>query len=295
MRILITGASGMLGSVLAKELSTHFDVFGTWTASCEAIPKYKKFNLQVNSYEELIEWANPNVIIHCAAITDVDYCESHIYDAFDVNSFSVEKLLSATTNDVKIIYISTDAIFSKENSPSCEDTSPSPASIYGKSKELWEFLLKKSKRKYFVIRTTIIWFGRGTRKPSFIEWIIESIKQNKKIKLFTDALFSPITIWDLTCEIDFLLKNHPNESGTLHISWNFSCSKYDFWVSFLKELWISYNDFIERQLLKDFSQSSNRSFNQILNCNFYQSKYNRSLPTLESTILSIKSHYYGEH
>ena len=110
-RILITGASGMLGSNLALALSKKHKVFGNGGSKILLPFDYRVFDLSDKSYKKLIDWSKPDLIIHCAAITDVNYCQQNSLDAYTINGFSMEKLISSTDKNVKIIYISTDAVF----------------------------------------------------------------------------------------------------------------------------------------------------------------------------------------
>ena len=111
MRILVTGASGMLGSTLAVELSRKHEVFGTGSSDISLPIDYRIFDLSNGSYDELINWSQPELIIHCAAITNGNYCQGNPLKAFEINGVSVKKFLNATNNKTKIIYISTDAVF----------------------------------------------------------------------------------------------------------------------------------------------------------------------------------------
>ena len=156
MRILITGASGMLGSSLAVELSKKHKVFGTGNSHISIPVDYRIFDLSNDSYDELIEWCRPELIIHCAAITNGNFCQSNPFDAFNINGFSVRKLINATDEKVKFIYISTDSVFPSKLSFAKENDFTAPETIYGKSKELGEFFLLNSSRNFLIIRTIIL-------------------------------------------------------------------------------------------------------------------------------------------
>ena len=104
MRILVTGASGMLGSCLCLELSKKHQVYGTGNSLINLPFNYKAFDLLNENYDELIKWSNPELIIHCAALTNANYCQSNYLEAFRINAFSVKKLIQSTNDNVKIIY-----------------------------------------------------------------------------------------------------------------------------------------------------------------------------------------------
>ena len=289
--ILITGASGMLGSSLVNDLKNQFNIYATGNSFFkEQHTKFMKFDLKSDCYLELIEWANPDVIIHCAALTNGNFCEENPKDAFDINGISVQKFLKSTNNDVKIIYISTDAVFPSSLNLAKESDCVFPENVYGKSKELGEFFLKTSiDRSYTIIRTTIVGLNLNTNKLGFAEWIINSSKESKQIGLFTDVLFSPISIWDLINEIKFLIKTDNINSEVLHIAGEL-CTKYDFGCKLLDKLNISKKTLC-KTLISSYKDRAKRSNDQSLDSSYYSEKYQRELVSLDQTILKLKAHY----
>ena len=289
-RILVTGASGMLGSSLATALSKKYKVFGTGYSNISLPVEYKVFDLKMDSYKQLIDWSQPEVIIHCAALTNGNYCENNFNDAFNINGISVKKLIDNTKENVKIIYISTDAVFSSELNMAKENDCTGPENIYGKSKALGEFFLINSNRDYLILRTTIVGLNNFRDKAGFVEWIIDSVKNKKTIPLFDDVLFTPITIWDFIKEIIHLLDKNSNKSEILHICGSENVTKYDFGISLMKELNLD-KQYIKKELITNFKQRAKRSNDQTLDCSYYQKKYKRILPNLSKTVKSIKLNY----
>jgi len=292
MRILITGASGMLGATIVNMLSKKFVVFATGNSEYELIDcEYKIFDLLNDNYDELINWSKPDLIIHSGALTNGNYCKGNPLEAFCVNGLSVKKLIDASNDSVKIIYISTDAVFPSERHMAKEVNPVSPENIYGKSKELGEFFLTTSNRSYAIIRTTIVGLNENNKKSGFLEWIINSSINNVHIDLFGDVLFTPISIWNLTNEIAFLIENDKISSEILHIAGNSLCTKYEFGISVLKGLGLSVK-FINKSSIMEFPDRAKRCVDQSLNSTFYQKKYGRILPNLEQTVNTIKHYYY---
>ena len=290
MRILVTGASGMLGSTLAIGLSKKHKVFGTGSSDISLPINYRIFDLSNDSYKELIDWSQPELIIHCAAITNGNYCQQYPLKAFEINGVSIQKFLNATNKKVKIIYISTDAVFPSSIHLAKELDCVSPENVYGKSKELGEFFLKTSiDRSYTIIRTTIFGLNLNTNKTGFAEWIINTAKERKELGLFTDVLFTPISIWDLVNEISFLIDTDNINSESLHIAGEL-CTKFEFGYRLLDKLNISTKT-LSKSLISSFKDRAKRSNDQSLDSSYYSEKYQRELISLDQTILKLKEHY----
>ena len=281
----------MLGATLANELKSNYHVFATGNSNFkEQNSKYRKFDLKSESYKELIEWSNPDIIIHCGAITNGNYCEENPNEAMDINGISMQKFLHATKNEVRIIYISTDAVFPSSLHLAKELDCISPENVYGKSKELGEFFLKTSiDRSYTIIRTTIFGLNLNTNKIGFAEWIINTAKEHKELGLFTDVLFTPISIWDLANEIKFLIKTDNINSESLHIAGEL-CTKFEFGYRLLDKLNISTKT-LSKALISSYKDRAKRSNDQSLDSSYYSEKYQRKLVNLDQTILKLKAHY----
>lgn len=290
MRILVTGVSGMLGSSLVIELSQKHEVFGTGNSPMEIPIPYKPFDLSQESYDELIRWSQPHVIVHCAALTHGNYCQNNPLEAFNINGYSLQKFMDATDDNVNIIYISTDAVFPSRLHMAKETDCPSPENIYGKSKELGEFFLLNSNRQFTIVRTTILGFNSHRNKQGFLEWIINSVKSDEEISLFDDVLFTPITIWDFIKEIDFLIDEGSYSEKVLHIAGREACTKYTFGIAMLEALSLS-TDVVKKGYISSFEARAKRSNDQTLDCNFYQQRFDRTLPKLKNTINTIKEFY----
>lgn len=289
--ILVTGASGMLGATLVKVLSKKFEIYGTGNSEYKDCPvPYKQFDLSSSSYKELISWSNPDIIIHCGALTNGNYCNEKPLEAFNVNGVSVRNFIEATGENVEIVYISTDAVFPSKLHLAKEVDTVSPENVYGKSKELGEFFLLNSDRKYTIVRTTIVGLNENKLKSGFVEWIINSSLKKESIGLFNDVIFTPISIWDLAIELEFLMTNNLINSEIIHIAGQKYCTKYEFGVNLLEALNISTTK-VEKGAIASFSDRAKRCADQSIDVSYYQQKYDRILPSLEKTIQTIKENY----
>ncbi len=280
----------MLGSSLCLKLSETNEVFGTGNSAINLPVRYKIFDLLNENYDELINWSNPDLIIHCAALTNGNYCQENYLDAFSINSFSIQKLLVSSNDSVKFIYISTDAVYPSYLNLAKESDCILPENIYGKSKELGEFFLRLSNRKFVIIRTTIVGQNIYTNKISFVDWIINSAKSKESIGLFDDVLFTPISIWMFIDELNQIIDQDFFSNETINLSGSEPISKFQFGKLLIDKFSLDSN-FVRKSLISQFSSRSGRSNNQSLDCSKYELIFSRKLPDIEQTIQNIYLNY----
>lgn len=292
-RLLITGATGMLGATLFKIFRKEYEVFATGSSvnPLEFIDNYLEFDLSYSKYDKLIEWSQPDVIIHCAALTNGNYCDQHPNKALDINGLSLEKLINALLKDTHIIYISSDAVFSNNMHNANENDCVNPQSVYGKSKELGEFFLKHSQSTYTIVRTTIVGLNQNKNKQGFVEWIINSSINKEEITLFDDVIFTPITIWNLADNLKYIINNKEKFSkSTIHISGSEICTKYDFGIALLNKLNLPSSN-VKKGKIIDYIDRAKRSTDQTLNSKLFEKLSEIKLPDLKQTIQEIKINY----
>jgi UDP-4-amino-4,6-dideoxy-N-acetyl-beta-L-altrosamine transaminase/dTDP-4-dehydrorhamnose reductase len=282
MRVLITGASGMLGATLVEKWEDIFEVYATDKTrfSRSAQKNFLSFDLTNDCYEDLLNWADPDVIVHCGAITNVDHCENHREQAFEVNGISVKKFLTANKN-TKLILISSDAVFPDGERFPSESDQPKPANVYGESKQLGEELILNFGEPHVVVRTTIIGKNINPNKKGFVDWIVESVIRGEKITLFKDVTFTPISIWHLADELEWLINNRI--SGVVHVAGGESINKFEFGVKICESLGLD-SSLIRKGSLEDMEFTAERSKDQTLDSTYYQEISGRTLPTLEDVI-----------
>jgi len=294
-KILITGASGMLGAYLALLWSTSkkYDIFATGKSffSPNSSYAFKQFDLQEKTYRQLSHWTNPDIIIHCAALTNMDYCEKNKKEAMLINGESVRKLNDVFPN-AKLIFLSTDAVLPVNFHLATERISTNPSTVYGKSKELGEKYLQAKTKNGLIIRTTIVGKNLNCQKQSFVEWIVYSLKKKKEITLFEDVLFTPITIWHFASELEWLIENQDKTlmPNILHIAGSELTSKYDFGFRLCKKLNLD-NSLMKKGQLNDMKSNVSRSHDQSLDISLYESLSQRKLPDVPDTIQLLVGHF----
>lgn len=224
-RVLITGCGGMLGEGVYKEffgkcnvLATDIDLNEDWLGMLDVRKK--------DEVEKVVNDFNPDYIIHLAALTDMEYCEKNIEDAYKTNSESVLFLSrEANKKNIPFLYISTAGIFDGEQETYKEDDLPNPLSIYGRSKYFGE-LIARSVPKSIVIRAGWMMGGGPVKDKKFINKIIKQInKGNKKIFALSDKLGVPCYTYDLARSIYYLLDSE--KFGLYHGACDGEASRYE--------------------------------------------------------------------
>ena len=289
MRVLITGASGMLGATLVEKWQDHYDIYATDKESFIENPakNFMEFDLLSSSYRSLITWARPNVIVHCAAITNVDICEEHPDQAMEVNAESVKKFLQSDAN-ARLIFISSDAVFPDRLPMATEKDQTSPENVYGKTKETGEKYIKDASGDHIAIRTTIVGKNINPSYQGFVEWIVNSVKNGKEIILFEDVLFTPITTWHLANEMEWVMRS--NISGIVHVAGGEPISKYDFGKKICEGLELD-TKLIRKGSMDNVKFNAKRSNDQTMDSGFYHSLSSRFLPSADETVDIIVEHF----
>ncbi len=230
MKVLITGCNGQLGTELQKQLHQGFSEIG---------PLPEKFKnatviatdvdtLDITDREEVMAFVRrhqPDVIISCAAYTNVDGCEQHPEDAFKVNALGPRNLaMAADRVGARIIHVSTDYVFSGNGDhPLDESEQPAPVSVYGKTKLLGEQYVRQFCHRHFIVRTA--WLYSYTGK-NFVFTMMNAGKKFGKLTVVNDQLGNPTNAADLAYHLLKLALTH--EYGVYHCTGKGICSWYDF-------------------------------------------------------------------
>lgn len=216
MKILITGSEGMLGTDLCNVLKDE-DLILT---------NHK--TLDITKYDEVLkkfESLKPDIIVNCAAMTDVDGCESQIDWAYQLNGEAVKNLALATKEiDGTLVHISTDYVFKGDKTrPLREDDELGPESVYGKSKLMGEEYIQEILDKYFILRTAWLY---GKNGPNFIEKMLSLSSQYDSLKVVEDQTGSPTFTVDLSHAIAEVVKS--DKYGIYHVTNKGSTTWYDY-------------------------------------------------------------------
>lgn len=211
MRILVTGASGLLG----QELCPMLDTIGAkyWATNS------KIFDItDTRMVNEIMNKVSLDLIIHLAAFTNVDLAEVNQKEAFKVNHIGTKNMAKiAKKLDVPIVYISTSSVFDgKTDKPHKTTDITNPINVYGMSKLMGEEEIRKITKKHYIIRTSTL-YGKGG--SNYIDAMLTYSMFNNNISVVDDQILSPTWTKDLCKEIiKIITGNKPY--GTYHIASN---------------------------------------------------------------------------
>ncbi len=205
-RILLTGSNGLLGQKLVGLISEipTIELFATAKNGNRLSIKtgYTFIEMDITNpiqVANVIDSVRPNVIIHTAAMTNVDQCESEKELCWEMNVNAVEYLVSACELiDCLLIHLSTDFIFDGEEGPYDETATPNPISYYGESKLAAEEILLASNIRWAIARTVLVYgIVSDMSRTNIILWVKKSLEDGKTIKVVTDQFRTPTLAEDL--------------------------------------------------------------------------------------------------
>ena len=230
MKLLITGASGLYGSKLA-ELATarNYEVYSGYSRDQPAYGTHIRFDVSdKNRVEETLKKVNPEVVLHAAALTDVDKCEINKELAWKINVEGTKNIAEAVkTSRTFIIYISTDYVFNGETGRYKETDTPEPINYYVLTKSKAEEIVKDLSAEYCITRVSVIYGASPSAgKVNFALWLLNKLKRNEQAKIVTDQWNSPTlntNMAEMTLEII-----ERKLTGTFHLSGATRISRYDF-------------------------------------------------------------------
>ncbi len=227
-KLLVTGGSGLLGSNMAKMAVGQYEVFATYYTHPVTIKgvNFSRIDLTDEKQQEAIEKIKPDIIVHTAALTNVDYCEAHPQKAYQHNVVAT-KLLAQTAQRLGayLVHISTDTVFDGFRGKYTEEDTPNPLNVYAKTKLQAERMVKEHCPKAAIIRTTIYGWNK-INKESLAEWMIHKFENHEHFPGFKDIDFTPLLVNDLA-DIIFAIITLKYE-GILHVGASEACSKLDF-------------------------------------------------------------------
>jgi len=224
-RIVVTGSSGLLGRGLMNALKGSYEVVGI----DRCVPEGQN-DLAVDLVEKeqtlrSILATAPSVVVHTAAETNVDRCETERALAQRINVEGTANLAAACARvGAKLIFISTDYVFNGRKGNYAETDEPDPISYYGITKLDAERIVQ-STSKWLIIRTSVL-YGWHPSKPNFVTWILKGLREHQTLKVVNDHVSSPTFAGNLADAIRKAIEL--NSQGLLHVAGSERISRFDF-------------------------------------------------------------------
>ena len=267
-KILITGCGGMLGDAFYKLYKDKYIVKATDIDLNEDWLKYLDVR-DFDQYKNIVEAFKPNIILHLAALTDLEYCEENQTNAYLTNTIAVENAVDlAKQVDATLVYISTAGIFDGKQELYDDWDLPNPINIYGRSKYMGEIYVEKNMDKYFVFRAGWMMGSGPSKDKKFIQKMMQQIKDGKKIlRVVDDKLGTPTYTYDFARNVINMLETE--FYGVYNLVCDQDCSRYD----------------VARELLKIFDLQDRIELEKV-GSDFFADEYFAPRPASEKLLCS---------
>lgn len=235
MKILVTGANGLLGQALVRQLlEKKHEVLATGKGPSRliiaALPNYSYKELDLTdgpTVQQFILDAKPEIIVHAAAMTQVDQCELDKPGCYNINVTATRFIIDAAKLiNARIVYVSTDFVFDGQNGPYSETDEPMPVNYYGSTKLVAEKAVMESGLSWAIARTILVY---GNSDPAgrlnIVGWIKQNLEMATPIKMVTDQHRTPTFVYDLAKGIVLIVEK--NATGIFHLSGEQSMTPYE--------------------------------------------------------------------
>ncbi|SMH72288.1 dTDP-4-dehydrorhamnose reductase [Candidatus Nitrosotalea okcheonensis] len=227
MKFLVTGSTGLIGTQIIKDLTkTGNEIYAGYHESkpLGGIP----VQLELTNNEDMlniVKEIQPDVILHLAAMTNVDRCEKEKKLASQINTIATKMLSEQSSNNNSFfVYVSTDYVFDGEHGLKSESDAPNPVNHYGYSKYQGELAVQNKASRWCIVRTSTP-FGIHDIKKSFPYFVIENLKERKEINILTDQYTSPTYVPNLSRMV--IEVSTRQIQGIFHLAGASRISRYD--------------------------------------------------------------------
>jgi len=282
MKLLITGASGLLGINLAMEAMREHEVVGVDRGKLLSAPfpvlKTNFFNR--NAFASALDSTQPDWVINCAALANLEECEKHPGQAKILNVDLPRELASACAErNIKFIHLSTDAVFDGTNENAyTEEDEPNPLGVYSQTKLDGERAVGPVNPQAIIARVNFYGWSLNGRR-SLGEFFVNSLSEGKNVNGFTDVIFCPMWVNHLSCTLIEMLEK--NLSGLYHIVGAQPMSKYEFGVEIARRFGLS-ESLISAQSVDRSSLTAARSHNLWLSIHKLSTDLGHEIPSFST-------------
>jgi dTDP-4-dehydrorhamnose reductase len=228
--ILITGASGLLGAhVLKQALGANQKVAGIANRYEFQLPGAEIYNVDLTDFaasRRIAAGVQPTAIVHCAAATNVDWCDDHPEQAHQLNVCASSSLAQlAQEIGARFVYVSTDSVFDGDRGNYSETDAPCPCNVYARTKLLGEQEVLRIHPSALIVRVNFYGWSMQN-KASLAEWILGRLNEGGTVPGFCDVYFCPTLVDDLAEALLRMMDR--GMSGIYHVAGSEKISKFEF-------------------------------------------------------------------
>lgn len=228
-RLFVTGASGFLGWNICQEAQNEWEIYGTVFSHPVEIAGVNTIRVDLRDLKELrriFKEIRPDAVIHTAAATDPNYCQTNRMESQKINvDASVNIACICTDYSIPCVFTSTDIVFDGLNPPYKEDDPVCPVNFYGEQKVMAEKGMYKYYPEVAICRLPLLFGIPGPAASSFIQPMIEAMREGRELRLFTDEFRTPVS--GKTAARGLLLALE-KVNGIIHMGGVERISRYDF-------------------------------------------------------------------
>lgn len=232
LKILVTGGSGLLGSKIVEAAKKEYEVIPAHNTA-SLFPNSIKIDITAEGeVSRILSEFKPDAVIHAAAETNVDKCETDKKHAWKVNVEGTKNIATACNKiGAKLVYISTDYVFDGKKGSYTEEDKPNPINYYGLTKLEGEKHVTKICKNHVIARSSVL-YGWHPRKQNFATWIINSLTQGKQVSIVDDHYNSP-TLTDNLANAMLELAGS-DKVGVLHVAGSTRIDRFNFALEIAK-------------------------------------------------------------
>ncbi|MHB8540298.1 MAG: SDR family oxidoreductase [Candidatus Acidiferrales bacterium] len=287
--LLITGATGLLGSNLIRQAVGSYAVIG-WAQSAANISAgcaVEYFDLTHTDLTlERLRELRPDVIVHCAAMTDVEQCEREPKIARAINVDATRTLAQwSAQHGAHFVFISTDSVFDGRCGHYGEDDEPAPINEYARTKLAAEKVARECHSDALILRTTFYGWSAG-RKASLGEWMFKTLVRREPLAAFPDVRFNPLLVNDLARIILDMIARQA--AGLFQAAARSECSKYEFALLIAEMFGFGAHE-VRPTSVEDFGFHARRPKNTTLAVDKITQFLDREMPSVEEGLRSFKA------
>lgn len=291
MKLLLTGVSGLLGINFAQEMMSEHEIIGVDRGKLTHAPFriLRKDLLDDDAVEFILDSAQPDWVVNCAALADLDACEHNPHLARRLNADLPARLAQACkTRGISLAHISTDAVFDGEKDGFyTEDDAPNPLGVYAQTKLEGEQAVLSENPQAIVARVNFYgWSLSGKR--SLAEFFFNNLKNGKSMSGFTDVIFCPMLANDTARILVKMLQR--GLSGLYHLVGPQAMSKYQFGVEIARKFSMQESEISPKSILSS-SLTARRSHNLWLSTHKLSTDLGEDLPDFSTGLDEFYTQY----